>query len=139
MQKIITFFLIDDDLDDQEFFMLALRDINPEIKCIMAKDGCEALEIIKKNKDFIPDFIFLDLNMPRVNGKECLVEMKKIEQLKNTPIYIYSTSSTNRDKIEMAELGAKSCIKKPCTIKELVSVLSQVISATDTQLVSKKL
>ena len=130
MQQKISFFLIDDDIDDREIFTLALKDIDSSIKCTTAKDGAEALDFIENNKDFIPDFIFLDLNMPRINGKECLVEMRKIARLQNIPIYIYTTSSSDKDKLELLKIGATGFITKPYTIKKLVEILSQIISTT---------
>ena len=130
MQQKISFFLIDDDIDDREIFTLALKDIDSSIKCTTAKDGAEALDFIENNKDFIPDFIFLDLNMPRINGKECLVEMRRIVRLQNIPIYIYTTSSSDKDKLELLNMGATGFITKPYTIKKLVEILSQIISTT---------
>ena len=130
MQQKISFFLIDDDIDDREIFTLALKDIDSSIKCTTAKDGAEALDFIENNKNFIPNFIFLDLNMPRINGKECLVEMRKIVRLQNIPIYIYTTSSSDKDKLELLNMGATGFITKPYTIKKLVEILSQIISTT---------
>src|ERR1700758_2081341 len=97
MSKSILFFLVDDDADDREIFTMAARCIR-KTECITAKNGEEALEFLKKNEEFVPDFIFLDLNMPKVDGKECLVEMRKIERLKQVPIYIYSTSLRDKDR-----------------------------------------
>ena len=85
MQKNLTFFLADDDPDDREFFTLALRKIDPTIKCVITKVGCEALDFFKENESFIPDFIFLDFNMPRVNGKECFLELRKINRIRLAP------------------------------------------------------
>ena len=130
MQQKISFFLIDDDIDDREIFTLALKDIDSSIKCTTAKDGAEALDFIENNKNFIPNFIFLDLNMPRINGKECLVEMRRIVRLQNIPIYIYTTSSSDKDKLELLNMGATGFITKPYTIKKLVEILSQIISTT---------
>ena len=127
MQEKKSFFLIDDDIDDREVFVLALKDIDPSINCITAKDGAEALDFIENNENFIPDFVFLDLNMPRVSGKECLIEMRKIARLQNVPIYIYTTTSSDKDKLELLTIGATGFITKPYTIKKLVEILSQII------------
>lgn len=131
MQQQKMFFLIDDDIDDREIFILALKDIDTSIKCTTAKDGAEALDFLENNKNFIPDFIFLDLNMPRVNGKECLVEMRKMARLQNVPIYIYTTSSSDKDRLELLNIGATGFITKPYTVKKLVEILSQIISANE--------
>lgn len=129
MQQEISFFLIDDDIDDREIFTLALKDIDSTIKYTTAKDGAEALDFIENNENFIPNFIFLDLNMPRVSGRECLVEMRKIVRLQNIPIYIYTTSSSDKDKLELHNMGATGFITKPYTIKKLVEIISQIITA----------
>ena len=68
--------------------------------------------------------------MPRINGKECLVEMRKIVRLQNIPIYIYTTSSSDKDKLELLNIGATGFITKPYTIKKLVEMLFQIISTT---------
>jgi CheY-like chemotaxis protein len=67
MQK--TCLLVDDDEDDKEIFSLALTEANPSIKCVVASDGHEALSLLRDGS-FIPDYIFLDLNMPLMSGKE---------------------------------------------------------------------
>jgi CheY-like chemotaxis protein len=125
MQKPLIFFLADDDADDREFFMLALRKIDTAIKCVVAKDGAEALEIIKRDESFIPNFIFLDFNMPRMNGKECFLEIKKIDRLKNIPIYMYSTSLNEKE--NLLRIGITDYIQKPYTLKQLIKMLSEII------------
>ncbi len=122
--KSISFFLVDDDAEDRELFIWALQKMKDNVQCITAKDGEEALSILKQNKKFIPDFILLDRNMPRIDGKECLVEMRKIDSLKNTPVYIYSTSSTEKDKADILSLGATGYIIKPDSIDKLFEILS---------------
>ena len=125
MQKNLTFFLADDDPDDREFFTLALRKIDPTIKCVITKDGCEALDFFKENESFIPDFIFLDFNMPRVNGKECFLELRKINRITEVTTYIYSTSLNEKE--NLLEIGITDYIQKPYTLKELIKMLSELI------------
>jgi len=132
MVEDLHFFLIDDDLDDHDIFMDALTEINPSINCLTAKDGSEALEYLKKDDAFIPDFIFLDLNMPKVTGKECLKELVKIKKLKSVPIYIYTTSAIPKDKEETVKAGAKDLIIKPTSIKKLGKILSEIILTKET-------
>ena len=113
--------LIDDDVDDQEIFVLALKSLYKSVDILTAQDGMEALEILKI---FVPDCIFLDLNMPRMGGKECLAEMRKLPPLKNLPIVIYTTSSLDSDKRETKKLGASDYITKECDINLLKKSLS---------------
>jgi DNA-binding response OmpR family regulator len=124
--KSILFFLVDDDDDEREFFTWSFKKIKKEVQCITAKNGEEALNLLKQNENFIPDFILLDRNMPRIDGKECLVEIKKINRLKNTPVYIYSNSSTEKDIADILSLGAADYIIKPNSVDKLFEILSGI-------------
>lgn len=128
MEHSVTFFLIDDDTDDQEIFLIALEGISETIKCKYANDGIKALEKLNLDKSFIPDYIFLDMNMPRMNGKECLVEIRKIDRLKQVPTFIYSTSVDPRMVEEVKDLGATDVIIKPTSIKVLSDILENLIT-----------
>lgn len=127
MQAKIICFLIDDDEDDQEIFSLALNAIDKDIQCITAKDGIEALNVLETDQRLTPDFIFLDLNMLRMNGRECLKEIKKIPHLREIPVIIYSTSSAQKDITETILLGAADYIVKPPSISILTKRLEQVL------------
>jgi CheY-like chemotaxis protein len=126
MQKEVLVFLVDDDADDRLIFTMALGCIRYKIVYVTAKDGEEALKMLK-NEEFTPDFIFLDLNMPRVDGKECLIKMRKMERLKKVPIYIYSTSLREKDREETLSLGATDYFIKPYSTTALISMLSKII------------
>jgi len=117
---------VDDDIDDQEIFSFAVRGLNKPISLVTAGDGLEALEILKADKTFIPDCIFLDLNMPRMNGKECLPELRKLPWLKEVPIIIYTTSSEERDKLETRRLGASDFMTKESSIEGLKTALDRI-------------
>jgi CheY-like chemotaxis protein len=122
-----TLFLIDDDFDDQDTFLASLRKIDPTIECVTAKDGLEALEYIHKNESFIPDFIFLDLNMPVMNGTAFLARLSTIEKFRKVPLYIYTTSTSVKDKEETMSQGAVGFIIKPNSISKLKEVLSELL------------
>jgi DNA-binding response OmpR family regulator len=115
--------LIDDDLDDQEFFAIALTRVNNNFKCELSASGTEAIKKLNDTTLPVPDFIFLDLNMPKMNGKECLREIKSFEHLNHIPVVIYSTSSLKTDVSETKLLGASEFITKPFSMNELVAVL----------------
>jgi DNA-binding response OmpR family regulator len=127
MQEKIICFLIDDDDDDQEIFSLALNTIDENISFVTANDGIEALRKLQTEGAFTPHFIFLDLNMVRMSGRECLREIKKIPHLKNIPVIIYSTSSEQKDITETLLLGATDYIVKPPSISILTKRLEQVL------------
>ncbi|RYU95255.1 response regulator [Emticicia agri] len=110
MPKTIVF-LIDDDLDDQEIFSFILSDSSSEVVCVFADDGLDALEKLQ-DVSFKPQIIFIDFNMPRLNGLETLKEIKKIKHLSDTPVYMYSTSNESSI-VEASKIaGATGFIKK---------------------------
>jgi CheY-like chemotaxis protein len=118
-------YLIDDDTDDQEIFSLALENLGKNIRCIMAKNGEDGIRKLNGSK-FVPDVIFLDLNMPRMNGIECLKEIKKIEHLRTTRVIIYSTSDQHEMRDLTSRLGADDFILKPSSLSTLTQVLTEI-------------
>jgi CheY-like chemotaxis protein len=115
--------LIDDDMDDTLLFRKVVSDINHAIYFLSAQDGKEALEYLQSGQPHLPDLIFLDLNMPRMNGKECLQLLKKDPLLKDIPVIIYTTSSLLKDKQETIAAGAICFITKPSSISDLKKIL----------------
>src|SRR5262249_16873073 len=97
--------IIDDDDDDRELFKEALYEISPEITCLKALDGVDALQMLSGG-EHLPDIIFLDLNMPQINGRECLQILKQHDQLKDIPVIIYSTSKTEENVQQAMAAGA---------------------------------
>lgn len=123
MEPNLKCLLIDDDKDDQEIFKLALQDINKHIECLTVDNGIEGLQMLQSNEAFTPGHIFLDLNMPRMNGKDCLAALRNIPRLAKVPIVIYSTSSDPRDLRETKELGASDYIVKQYSLASLKEIL----------------
>jgi CheY-like chemotaxis protein len=120
-------FLIDDDLDDQEIFLMALQQLDGEIQCRVANDGLEGLKKLSEDLSFIPDYIFIDVNMPKMNGVQCLSGIKKLEHLKNVRLIMYSTSSDPRIVNIIKDLGADSFLVKPPGFGLLVENLSKIL------------
>lgn len=125
MPKVETIFLIDDDADDREVFAGALSSVNPTITLMTAVDGVDALQKLKENFPQLPDVIFLDLNMPKMNGKQLLKELKNDTHFKFIPVFIYSTSSNNEDKRDTMGNGAADFIVKPNSYGELCKILEE--------------
>ena len=123
-----TFFIVDDDIDDQDLFIEAVNEVDDSIECMSASNCEEALDLLKNKKIGMPDMIFLDLNMPRLNGKQCLAELKKEAHLADIPVIIYSTSSEKRDIEETSRLGAAHFLTKPNKFEELCKAISYVVS-----------
>ena len=120
-------FLIDDDFDDQEFFSIAVKKLNEMNECVFAKDGQFGLDMMHRDENFKPDFVFIDLNMPRMNGLECLEEIKKMDRFRNTPVYIYSTTDNPTTMEDSKKLGATGYIVKPSGLQVLVEILKVII------------
>jgi CheY-like chemotaxis protein len=118
----IKCFLVDDDLDDQEIFAMAVREFSDSISCHFADDGVKALETLTEG-DFIPHCIFIDINMPRMNGIECLEQIKTINRLKPVPVCMVSTSADPAIVAKTKQLGANDFIVKPASITALSQLL----------------
>jgi CheY-like chemotaxis protein len=122
----LHFLLTDDDEDDRFLFQEALQSVDPSIQCQTAKNGREALIFLKETNRKLPDVIFLDINMPEVNGWEFLNKVKKSSTLSSIPITIYSTSSQKVDIEKAKELGAFGFCTKPDVMDELKQILKYI-------------
>lgn len=123
------FFLVaDDDEDDRFFFLEALRTIDPGITCMLASNGREALTLLQSDFFSLPDYIFLDLNMPLMNGFKCLEEIKKIPALSEIPVILYSTTSEKEVEEKSRKAGAFSFFIKPSSPADLISYIRKLIA-----------
>jgi len=118
--------LIDDDQDDQEIFLAALRSLSDSVLCSVADKANDALSKLS-TKNLTADLIFLDLNMPLMSGQEFLKEIKQDDGLKHIPIVIFSTTSNNRTVQETKNLGAHDFITKPDNFDELRAIIKNYI------------
>jgi CheY-like chemotaxis protein len=119
-------FLVDDDVDDQLFFTDALKEIDSEISCVIANNGKEALEQLRKLSN-LPEILFLDLNMPFMNGYECLSQLKNETRLSKIPVVIFTTSNDPRDAEITHQLGAEVFLSKPNEFGKLRSKLEKIL------------
>lgn len=115
----MTVLLIDDDEDDRWLFAEALNRTAPHVRCYTAAGGKEALQELEDQKIPRPDVIFLDLNMPGMDGKKCLQLIKQDAELSLIPIIVYSTSNFHKDIEEARTLGATEFIIKPADYSQL--------------------
>jgi CheY-like chemotaxis protein len=124
-----NFFLVDDDIDDIIIFQETLKKIDDKIQFSYANNGKAAIDMLTKNTGQLPNLIFLDINMPRMDGKECLKIIKHDEKLKHIPVLMYTTSSQSSDIEETMMLGAMCFITKPWGVNELKTLLSAIVHA----------
>jgi CheY-like chemotaxis protein len=117
--------IVDDDEDDQLYFRDAINQVNPGIQCEMANNGKEALVQIEIPPP--PDLIFLDLNMPVMNGYECLATLKKTNRYKHIPVVIFTTSKNSMDIERSQNLGASLFLTKPSNFTILCNKLRTIL------------
>ncbi len=120
--------LADDDEDDRLLFKEAFDEIKLETRVKTVKDGCELMDYLNDTANELPHLLFLDLNMPKKSGMECLSEIKSIKRLENMAVAIYSTSATEEDIEETFVKGANVYIKKPSEFSTLKKILTSVIT-----------
>jgi CheY-like chemotaxis protein len=116
---------IDDDPEDLDFFFRAVKTINPFAKCLLARNAKEALHILKDT--LLPDYIFLDIRMPMLDGKSVLTELRKNRKLRSVPVIMYSGSIMNSEMEEYKTLGATQFLPKPSNFQSLVESLKQIM------------
>ena len=122
----MTILYIDDDAEDREFFKEAVHELDPAILFHSAKDGVEGLRTLH-DLVVMPDFIFVDINMPLMNGRQFLVEIKKQIRLRSIPVVMYSTTSDPRELKSYQELGAFKVLIKANSIAGIGRVIQSVI------------
>lgn len=118
--------LIDDDAEDRDIFLMALNRLDASIELDYAVNGQEGIKRLKSYRSRLPDYIFLDLNMQVMNGRECLVEIKKIPEICEIPVIIYSTTLNEKIIYETLQLGAFDHIEKPTRMADLDIYLKRV-------------
>jgi CheY-like chemotaxis protein len=118
--------LIDDDEDDQELFLQAMKEVAASVECTTLDNARTALTQLE-NRTLVADVIFLDLNMPTMTGQQFLSELGKKETLNRIPVIILSTSSNSETINQAKALGAQSFITKPSDFKELKNILHRIL------------
>jgi CheY-like chemotaxis protein len=120
-------FYADDDLDDRELFAEAIQEVNPGIKLVLAQNGREVIDLLEDLKE-VPDFIFLDINMPEMSGKECLKKIKLLDRLKAVPIIMYTTTSNKEEFKNLVLLGATDCVVKGVSFQAIKNELRNILN-----------
>jgi CheY-like chemotaxis protein len=122
----LTCLIIDDDPDDQDLLSSTLKRISERIRCLTAVNGLEGLRTLLQGKAK-PDMIFLDLNMPLMNGRQFLSELNKHDALKHIPVVILSTSTALINRNEFKDFSVEHILTKPSTLKGWEQIIKSVI------------
>lgn len=119
--------LADDDFDDCSFFKEALDDLPVQATLSIVNDGVALMDFLSAENTAPPDLLFLDLNMPRKSGFECLEEIKGHDNLKDLPVIICSTSLDVDVVNTLYEKGAQYYIQKPAEFSKLKKVIHDAL------------
>lgn len=122
--------IADDDEADRMVFAEAFSELKIKTVVRTVNDGMQLMKWLSEREPPLPHFLFLDLNMPRKNGLECLKEIREGEKLKDIFVAIYSTSDSEDDIEETFLSGANVYITKPSNFNVLKQLLHKVVSAT---------
>ncbi len=124
----LNILLADDDKDDRLFFNMALEALTVPTELATVVDGEKLMDYLTENAEQLPDVLFLDLNMPRKNGFECLSEIKGHAQFKHLPVIIFSTSFEQEVVNLLYKNGARYFMRKPAEFSQLKKIIQQTVA-----------
>ena len=124
--------LADDDKDDSILFQEILEELPLSTHLTKVSNGEQLMQFLNETKDQLPDVLFLDLNMPRKNGYDCLSEIKGSEKLKSLSVIIFSTAFEPQVISLLYEKGAQYYIRKPNNYWQLKNLIHQALILTET-------
>jgi CheY-like chemotaxis protein len=125
--KPINILYADDDIDDCHFFEEALKILPINTNITIVNDGEELMDYLSVNAEKLPHVLFLDINMPRKNGFECLAEIKQNEALKDLPVVMFSTSNSKEKITMLLKNGANIYIHKPSDFVQLIQLINNAL------------
>lgn len=129
--------LADDDEDDKLIFIETVKSINPKINVEMTGDGIELLFTLEQ-ASILPDIIFLDINMPKMSGLECLYQIRLNSRYESIPVVMLTTSTVQEDIYKAYDKGANLYIAKPTFINDYEKILSSLSLKNWSELLSKR-
>ena len=130
--------LADDDSDDCQFFNVAMGELLFPTHLSIVHDGEQLMKLLNNVECQLPHVLFLDLNMPRKNGLECLTEIKLSEKLNHLPIIILSTSFEQGVVNQLFKNGAQYFIRKPAEFSQFKKIIQQtLISFRESEFISQ--
>jgi CheY-like chemotaxis protein len=119
--------LADDDIDDCNFFKKALDELPLTTVLTTVHDGEELMNALNSEANQLPHVVFLDINMPRKNGFECLAELKQNDRLKDLPVIMFSTSNSRDAMSKLFKTGADVYIRKPGNFEQLKELIHHAL------------
>jgi CheY-like chemotaxis protein len=127
-QPVFTVLLVEDEIADADLVRMAFEESRVLVRLHHVVDGVEALKFLRRETEASataarPDLILLDLNMPRMNGREFLQEVKQDEELRAIPVVVLTTSDVERDVVESYGLGAAGYVVKPVDLDQLINAI----------------
>lgn len=126
--------ITDDDMDDQEFLITAIKQTESTCEIRTANNGAQLMKLLlKKNGSSdtvqpLPDFIILDLNMPIVDGYDALKQIKSNDELKHVPVFILTTSTNEYDHNKAIAYGATAFYSKPMAASDLLTIVKTIFA-----------
>ncbi|HEY0865969.1 MAG TPA: response regulator [Fimbriimonas sp.] len=121
-----TILLVEDNADDEQLTLRAMRQSEIPNIIRVARDGAEALEFLFSDTHKLPDLVLLDLKLPKVSGLEVLQRIRHEDKTKALPVVILTSSDEERDIVESYNLGANSYIRKPVDFDEFIDAVRQL-------------
>lgn len=126
--SILNILLADDDIDDCIFFKEALNELLLVTNLTAVHDGEQLMQLLGDESIALPQILFLDINMPRKNGFECLSEIKRTERLKDLPVVIFSTSFEQEVVHSLYQNGAQYFIRKPSEFSQFKKIIFRTLT-----------
>ena len=128
--KVVEILLVEDDIGDIDLTKEALEESKLQVSLNVVRDGVDAIAYLRQEGEYTqatrPDLILLDLNLPRLNGREVLQEIKNDDKLKLIPIVVLTTSDTHEDIRSSYDLGANCYINKPLGMDEFIQIVRAI-------------
>jgi CheY-like chemotaxis protein len=135
--KHLNILLADDDMDDCNFFKHALEELDLSARLTTVHDGEQLMSYLDKHSEQLPHVVFLDINMPRKNGMECLSEIKRNQKLKDIPVVMFSTSNSWDTINLLFKSGSHVYIHKPSDFAQLKQVIQHALPIAEEKIYSK--
>jgi two-component system response regulator len=121
-----TILLIEDNADDEQLTLRAMRQSEVPNIIRVARDGVEAIDYLFGDNAKLPDLILMDLKLPKISGLEVLERVRKEPSARRLPIVVLTSSDEERDILECYRLGANSYVRKPVDFDEFIEVVRQL-------------